>query len=70
MFYTIIIKYIIYQICINYIYIYIYIYVYIYAYMYICIYMMMMKICFYGMVDQRKAFNLISSHNHCQRSSP
>ena len=26
--------------------------------------------CFCGMVDQRKAFNHISSRNHCQRSSP
>ena len=25
--------------------------------------------CFYGMVDQRKAFSLISSRYHCQRSS-
>ena len=27
----------------------------------------MMINCFYGMVDQRKAFSLISSRNHCQR---
>ena len=26
--------------------------------------------CFYGMVDRRKAFSLISSRDHCQRSSP
>ena len=26
--------------------------------------------CFCGMVDRRKAFNLISSRDHCQRSSP
>ena len=36
--------------------------------------MMMMMImvmnCFCGMVDQRKAFSFISSHEHCQRSSP
>ena len=32
--------------------------------------MMMMINCFCGMVDQRKAFSLISSQNHCQRSSP
>ena len=32
--------------------------------------MMMMMICFCGMVDQRKAFNLIFSWEHCQRSSP
>ena len=36
--------------------------------------MMMMIIimmnCFYGMVDRRKAFSLISSRDHCQRSSP
>ena len=25
---------------------------------------------FFGMVDGRKAFSLISSQNHCQRSSP
>ena len=25
---------------------------------------------FCGMVDQRKAFSLISSHDHCQRPSP
>ena len=25
---------------------------------------------FCGMVDQRKAFSLISSRDHCQRSSP
>ena len=35
MLYTIIIIYIIYQICINYIYMYIYIYVYIYIYIYV-----------------------------------
>ena len=32
--------------------------------------MMMMVNCFCGMVDQRKAFSLISSRDHCQRSSP
>ena len=32
--------------------------------------MMMMKNCFCGMVDRRKAYSLISSRNHCQRSSP
>ena len=32
--------------------------------------MMMMMICFCGMVDRRKAFGLISSRDHCQRSSP
>ena len=32
--------------------------------------MMMMKNCFWGMVDRRKAFNLISSLDHCHRSSP
>ena len=32
--------------------------------------MMMMMNCFCGMVDWRKAFSLISSRNHCQRSSP
>ena len=33
--------------------------------------MMMMKMmnCFCGMVDRRKAFSLISSRDHCQRSS-
>ena len=31
---------------------------------------MMMVNCFCGMVDQRKTVNLISSHDHCQRSSP
>ena len=31
--------------------------------------MMMMMNCFCGMVDQRKAFSLISSRNRCQRSS-
>ena len=41
-----------------------------------CIYekmmMMMMMImnCLCGMVDRRKAFNLISSRDHCQRFSP
>ena len=29
-----------------------------------------MMICFCGMVDQQKTFNLISSQDHCQRSSP
>ena len=32
--------------------------------------MMMMMSCFCGMVDQRKVFILISSRDHCQRSSP
>ena len=32
--------------------------------------MMMMMNCFCGMVDRRKAFSLISSRGHCQRSSP
>ena len=32
--------------------------------------MMTMMSCFYGMVDQRKAFSLVSSRHHCQRSSP
>ena len=31
---------------------------------------MMMMNCFCGMVDRRKAFTLISSQDHCQRSSP
>ena len=30
----------------------------------------MMMNCFCGMVDRRKAFSLISSPDHCQRSSP
>ena len=30
----------------------------------------LMMNCFCGMVDQRKAFSLISSWDHCQRSSP
>ena len=32
--------------------------------------MMMMMNCFCGMVDWQKAFSLISSRDHCQRSSP
>ena len=32
--------------------------------------MMMMMNCFCGMVDRRKAFSLISSRDHCQRTSP
>ena len=32
--------------------------------------MMIMMNCFCGMVDQRKALSLISSWDHCQRSSP
>ena len=32
--------------------------------------MMMMRNCFCGMVDRRKAFSLISNRGHCQRSSP
>ena len=31
--------------------------------------MMMMKNCYCGMVDRRKVFSLISSRDHCQRSS-
>ena len=31
---------------------------------------LMMMNCFCGMVDQRKAFSLISSRDHCQRSPP
>ena len=31
---------------------------------------MMMMNCFCGMVDPRKTFSLISSRDHCQRSSP
>ena len=32
--------------------------------------MMMMMNYFCGMVDRRKAFSLISSRDHCQKSSP
>ena len=32
--------------------------------------MMMIMNCFYGMVNQRKAFNLISSRVRCQKYSP
>ena len=32
--------------------------------------MMMMMNCFCGMVGQRISFSLISSRDHCQRSSP
>ena len=32
--------------------------------------MMMVVNCSCGMIDQRKAFSLISSWDHCQRSSP
>ena len=32
--------------------------------------LMMMMNCFCGMVHQRKTFSLISSRDHCQRSSP
>ena len=32
--------------------------------------MMMIMNCFCGMVDQRKVISLISSRDHCQRSSP
>ena len=32
--------------------------------------MMKMMNCFCGMIDRRKAFSLISSRDHCQRSSP
>ena len=32
--------------------------------------MMMMMTCFCGIVDQRKAFSLISSQDHCPRFSP
>ena len=31
---------------------------------------MMMMNCFYNTVDQRKVFSVISSREHCQRSSP
>ena len=31
---------------------------------------LMMMNCFFGMVDQRKAFSLVSSQDHYQRSSP
>ena len=31
---------------------------------------MMMMNCFCGMFDRRKAFSLLSSRDHCQRSSP
>ena len=31
---------------------------------------LMMMNCFCGMVDRRKAFSLVSSQDHCQRSSP
>ena len=34
-----------------------------------CLMMMMMMNCYCGMVDRRKAFSLISSRDHCQRSS-
>ena len=34
------------------------------------IHLMMMMNCFCGMVDRQKAFSLISSRDHCQRSSP
>ena len=30
----------------------------------------MMMNCYSGMVDRRKAFSLLSSRDHCQRSSP
>ena len=33
-------------------------------------FLMMMMNCFCGMVDWRKAFSLIFSRDHCQRSSP
>ena len=32
--------------------------------------LMMMMNCFCGMVEQQKAFSLISSQDHCQISSP
>ena len=32
--------------------------------------MMVMRNCFCGMIDRRKAFSLISSRAHCQRPSP
>ena len=35
-----------------------------------CLMMMMMMNCFCGMVDGRKVVSLISSRDHCQRSSP
>ena len=31
---------------------------------------MMMMNCFCGMADRRKLFSLISTQDHCQRSSP
>ena len=31
--------------------------------------MMMMMMCFWSMIDRRKAFSVISSRDHCQRSS-
>ena len=37
---------------------------------YLMMRMMMMINSFCGMVDQQKAFSLISSQDHCQRSSP
>ena len=39
---------------------------------YVCMMMMIMTVmnCFCAMVDQWKAFSLISSWDHCQRSSP
>ena len=39
---------------------------------YILTFVMMMMVvnCFCGMVDQRRVFSLISSWDHCQRSSP
>ena len=32
--------------------------------------MMMIMKCFCGIIDRRKGFSLISSRDHCQRSSP
>ena len=39
-------------------------------YKYYCLCAMMMMNCFCGMVDRRKTLSLISSQDHCQRSSP
>ena len=43
-----------------------------YAWLFLCLNLMMKMImnCFCGMVDRRKEFSLISSRDHCQRSSP
>ena len=43
-----------------------------YYYLFVIIMMIMMMImnCCHGMADRQKAFSLISSRHHCQRSSP